>query len=110
MSAMKFIVTNFNNVAPVPLTFMKMGENEQCPCGTEITTEEECESALKQATQLEIYPVRKSLVSGSWTGVPHQCSYQHEGDEAFHWNTNSQGQQNNYRMICKLIPMQNGNY
>ena len=74
---MKFIVPNFNNVAPVPLTFMKMGENEPCPCGTEITTEEECESAFKQATQLEIYPVRKSLVSGSWTGVPHQCSYQH---------------------------------
>ena len=96
----RIIATNFIDVAPVPLTFMKMGENEPCPPGTEITNKEECESALKQATQLEIYPARIPLQSGSWGHVPHRCSYQHEGDESFHWNTNENGQLNNYRMIC----------
>ena len=94
------IVRNFIDIAPVPLAFMKMGENEPCPSGTEITTIEECESALKQATQLEIYPARITLQSGSWGHVPYQCSDQYEGDEAFHWNTNGNGKLNNYRMIC----------
>ena len=100
------MLTNFIDVVPVPLTFMKMGEDEPCPGGTEITTQEECEAALKQATQFEIYPVRKSVVSGSWSGLPPGCSYQHAGDGAFHYNSRATGQFNNYRMICKRI----GNY
>ena len=100
------MLTNLMDVVPVPLTFMKMGEDEPCPGGTEITTEEECEAALTQATQFEIYPVRKSVVSGSWSGLPPGCSYQHAGDGAFHYNTRATGNQNNYRMICKRI----GNY
>ena len=93
--------TNLVHLAPVALEFMKMEANEPCPDGTEITTKDECESAFKQATQLDIYPVRKSLQSGSWSHVPYRCSYQHEGDGAFHWNT-KEGKQNDYRMICKI--------
>ena len=81
---------------------MKMGENEPCPEGTEITTQEDCESAFKQAYQLEIYPIRTNLVSGTWGRVPYQCSYQHNGDGAFHWNTKATGTGSGYRMICKI--------
>ena len=86
---------------------MKMGKAEQCPDGTEITTEEECNGALQLANELGI-SIRKrhQLQTGSWHWTPHQCSYQHGGDQAFHFNsrqTNGVDQflNGNYHMICK---------
>ena len=90
---------------------MKMGQAEVCPSGAEITTRDECDSALQHAAELGITNMgRTSLVAGSWGHVPYQCSYQHGGDQAFHFNSN---QTNNvddflngeYHMICK-----NGKY
>ena len=84
-----------------------MEKSEPCPPGTEITTEEECDRALKRATDLEInLQDRNHLVTGKWGHVPHQCSYQHNGDQAFHFNNrqtkNASGFVNGaYHMICK---------
>ena len=84
-----------------------MGQAELCPSGAEITTEDECDSALQQATELGItLQGRKTLVAGSWDRLPHQCSYQYHGDNAFHFNneqTNNVAKFVNgaYRMICR---------
>ena len=86
---------------------MKMGRAELCPSGTEITTEGECDSALKHAGELGIaLKRRKTLQVESWSHIPHQCSYQYDGDKAFYFNsrqTNNVPQflSGQYRMICK---------
>ena len=67
--------------------FVKMEQGETCPSGTEVTTKEECDDALKLASQLGIQlKSRKTLVVGGWSFVPSQCSYQAGGDNAFHFN------------------------
>ena len=64
-----------------------MGSAELCPPGSEITTQNECNDALKWASVLGINLIgRQQVVSGSWSGVPHQCSYQASNDNAFHFN------------------------
>ena len=90
---------------------MKMGYSLPCPSGTEITTEDECNEALKWVNTLWItLQNRTDLVTGSWGHVPYQCSYQYKGDKAFHFNNNKNlnnakilltplGRE--YRMICK---------
>ena len=89
------------------LEFMKMGKAVICPAGTEITTKEECESALQKATELGITLQDRTTVRvGSWDSHPPQCSYFYAGDQAFHFNkrltTDARNFLNgNYRMICK---------
>ena len=84
-----------------------MDGGELCPSGTEITTENGCDDALKWASELGIsLQNRKQLVAGSWTHVPHQCSYQSQGDQAFHFNNkqveNARDFLNGwYKMICR---------
>ena len=86
---------------------MKMGPAELCPSGAEITTRDECNSALQQAAELGITGMgRKSLQAGSWGHVPYQCSYQHKGDQAFHFNSRQTNDvaaflNGQYPMICK---------
>ena len=89
------------------MPFMKMEKSAPCPSGTEIKTAEECNDALKWATQLGItLQSRTSLVNGYWGHVPYQCSYQYNGDQAFHFNNRKSNNRNNllggrYRMLCK---------
>ena len=86
---------------------MKMDVNKPCPPGTEITTDDGCDDALKWASQLGIFlQCRKQLLRGSWSWVPHQCSYQAGGDQAFHFNNKETSNvpefvNGNYKMICK---------
>ena len=87
---------------------MKMDRGELCPSGSEITTEEGCDNALKRASELGIVlQGRKHLYVGSWSWVPHQCSYQARGDQAFHFNKQETSNVPNfvngkYKMICKI--------
>ena len=75
--------------------------------GTEIITEDECKDALKYAPSLGIsLGDRDTLQTGSWDHVPHQCSYQANGDQAFHFNLKetvnaSHFINGGYKMICK---------
>ena len=84
-----------------------MKQPAPCPPGTEITTEDECREALKWTKKLWITPLnRTNLVTGFWSHVPYQCSYQRDGDKAFHFNyQKSKNPQSilrgSYRMICK---------
>ena len=84
-----------------------MEKAELCHSGAEITTEDECRSALKYASSIGItLQERKNLKTGSWDHVPYQCSYQAGGDQAFHFNHKepSNGDQfldGFYKMICK---------
>ena len=93
------------------MAFFKMGKAEHCPSGSEITTQSDCDSALQHAEELGItLSSRNTLVVGSWATLPYQCSYQHNGDQAFHFNsmqTNDAADFLNggYHMICK-----NGKY
>ena len=84
-----------------------MEKAELCPSGAEITTEDECRSALKYASSIGItLQNRRTLKTGSWSHVPYQCSYQAGGDQAFHFNRK---ETNNvdyfldgmFKMICK---------
>ena len=84
-----------------------MEKSAPCPAGTEITTEDECREALKWTKKLWITPLnRTSLVTGFWRHVPYQCSYQYNGDKAFHFNYQKSNNPQSllggsYRMICK---------
>ncbi len=84
-----------------------MNGGELCPAGTELSTQGGCDASLKWAAELGItLQDRKQLVSGSWSHVPHQCSYQAGGDQAFHFNKKQtdnvpQFVSGNYKMICK---------
>ena len=95
----------FRFIDAVP--FVKMEQGKTCPSGTEVTTKEECDDALKLASQLGIQlKSRKTLVVGGWSFVPSQCSYQAGGDNAFHFNTvkteNVPHLVNGmYKLICK---------
>ena len=90
--------------------FMKMNKGDICPPGAEIETPDECNEALQLAAVLDItLNARKHLVSGAYSdqlGVPHQCSYQAGGDQAFHFNNlltvdNPGFVNGGYHMICK---------
>ena len=89
------------------IPYVKKGTGEECSAGTEITNEVECKDALRYASSLGItLGNRNTLVEGSWNHVPRQCSYQANGDQAFHFNRNetknASGFLNGgYRMICK---------
>ena len=78
-----------------------------CPSGSEITTEDECRSALSYASSIGItLQLRKDLKTSSWSHVPYQCSYQAGGDQAFHFNHQETSNVDNfldgyYKMICK---------
>ena len=83
---------------------MKMGHSEPCPSGTEIRTADDCKEALKWAYKLGItLQSRTNLETGWWDHVPYQCSYQHYGDNGFHFNYKKTNNTKNeeYRMICK---------
>ena len=81
-----------------------MKEGEFCPSGTEITDANDCRDAVRYAVALGItLESRNTLVGpGDWSHVPSGCSYQANGDQAFHFNRkdSSDGLQK-YRMICK---------
>ena len=87
--------------------FVMMRKTESCPTGKEITTEEECKNALAEVYLLGIsLGSRKNLVSGSWNHVPYQCSYQANGDKAFHFNQKEvsdvkEFKNGMYKMICR---------
>ena len=91
--------------------FMKMGEAELCPAGKEITTQDECESALQKATELGITLTgitadRKTLRVGSWGSHPPGCSYFYASNQRFHFNKKETIDARNflngrYRLICK---------
>ena len=95
---------------------MKMSQGAKCPNGTEITTKEECDDALKFAPQLGIdLRGRKHVVYGGWNFVPPQCSYLAKGDQAFHFNIRGSYHagwfiQGVFTMICKHDQGQDGNY
>ena len=84
-----------------------MEKVESCPTGKEITTEEECKNAMKEVYLLGItLGSRKNLVVGSWNHVPYQCSFQSNGDQAFHFNQKEvsdvkEFQNGMYKMICR---------
>ena len=91
-----------------------MGKGEACSPGTEIISESTCEDALQYAPLLGItLNNRFTLVKGSLSNipgyrhiVPHQCSYQSNGDQAFYFNreeTNEASEFLNgwYKMICR---------
>ena len=94
-----------------------MDRANECPVGTDITTSEECNDALKWSLELGLNVVKRtSLVGpGAWDHVPYGCSYLYS-DKAFHWCTNDQNRFNvpgfisgEYKMVCKkgtviLIP------
>ena len=77
-----------------------------CPPGTEITTIDECKDAFKFASDMDISG--KGFLSGSWSWVPYQCSYQ-STDERQRFHFNSEKTSNDidefingaYKMICK---------
>ena len=60
---------------------------EPCPIGYEIISRDRCQEAYGQAHLLYLTPNR-SLQTGSWDGVPHQCSFQAGFDDSFHWSSN----------------------
>ena len=75
---------------------MKLGPNEVCPEGTEITTIERCTDADDWATELGLVP-RRHVTVGKWNAVPYQCSTQVDGDDTIHFSTNSET--NNKRFV-----------
>ena len=86
-----------------------MGQAELCPSGTELT-EDECHSAVEHASDLGITLGDRKIVANSWGHVPPHCSYQHKGDQAYHFNRKNTNNvaafiNGQYRMICK-----NGKY
>ena len=89
------------------IPYTKKGKGEACSPGTEIISEIECEDALRYAPLLGItLNTRYTLVKGSWGNLPHQCSYQSNGDQAFYFNreeTNEASEFLNgwYKMICR---------
>ena len=69
--------------------YVKLDKAKLCPKGTEITSEKECNEALKYASDLEIIfpPFSWTKVSiGSWGQLPYQCSYRAGGDNTFFFN------------------------
>ena len=86
-----------------------MGTNIPCPIGMEIDNAEECEDARLWAYDLGInfYTSRSSsVVEGSWSHVPSQCSYQSAGDLSYHFNKNdvddvASFESGGYKMICR---------
>ena len=91
-----------------------MGKGEACSPGTEIISESTCEDALQYAPLLGItLNNRYTLIKGSLTNipgyrhiVPYQCSYQSNGDQAFHFNSQETSDATGfnagwYKMICR---------
>ena len=87
--------------------YIKLGNLQTCPAGTEITTEELCRDALGYAHDLGItLQSRKNLIRGSWSWVPFQCSFQGGGDQAFHFNAMQTANARDFvngkfQMVCK---------
>ena len=84
---------------------MKLGPNEVCPEGTEITTMERCTDADDWATDLGLNP-KRDVFLGRWNGVPFQCSAQVGGDDTIHFSTysetsNSRFVSGEFVMICE---------
>ena len=82
-----------------------MAANQACPAGMEITSIESCQQASGYASSLGLNP-KRSLQSGSWTGVPFQCSAQVLVDDAFHFSSNPNTDNGRYVsgefvMICQ---------
>ena len=83
-----------------------MSTNVPCSSGTEITSESRCRAAHNEAASLGLDP-KRSLVVGSWNGVPYQCSAQVQGDDSLHFNSRSDSDHSKftkgeYVMICEL--------
>ena len=85
-----------------------MDEGKSCPVGSEITTQDDCNEALKVASELGIVlQSRKQLQVGSFPNAPHQCSYLASGDQAFHFNHDANTNSNRlckskeFKMICR---------
>ena len=90
-----------------------MDEFELCPVGTEIKDVTRCQEASIWAASLGLTP-RRDLQVGQWPGVPYQCSTQvgertstgQQGDDTFHFNTNSNTENSRFFsgefvMICE---------
>ena len=87
-----------------PIPYTKMEQGEFCPAGTEITEADDCRNAVRYAVELGIkLESRNTLVGpGNWGWVPSGCSYQADGDQAYHFNQkDSSNGLRQYRMICK---------
>ena len=85
-----------------------MDEGKSCPVGSEITTQDDCNEALKVASELGIdLQSRKQLLVGSFPNAPYQCSFLASGDQAFHFNHDANTNSNRlcrskeFRMICR---------
>ena len=81
-----------------------MGKAELCPPGSEITTPDECENAMRFAYSLGIHlKPHKQLVITQVKHVPFQCSVQAggHGDQIMIFNQKETNVTGTYRMICK---------
>jgi len=93
--------------------FMPAPGASNCPGGTGIATQEECQQAYDSFGQYWTHPAKRGMVAGSWYEVPKQCSiqYQHAfvnaySDQSPHWNTHgsasgSRGASSEFVPICK---------
>lgn len=93
--------------------FMPTPGASNCPGGTGIATQEECQQAYDSFGQYWTHPAKRGMVAGSWYEVPKQCSiqYQHAfvnaySDQSPHWNTHgsasgSRGASSEFVPICK---------
>ena len=87
---------------------MRMGVNEPCPPGREITTKIRCEEASASLTALGLAP-QKDVQIGDWKDVPYQCSSKVDGPDAdgtIHFSTNSDADASRFTtgefvMICE---------
>jgi len=112
----QFCDTN-NGHKCIPLPYVKLdGVAKYCAWDKEINSEAECRDALRFALAMGItLGDRDQLITGSWDHVPMGCSYQANGDGAFHFNlkdeselemeeledTPSGFQDGTFKMICR---------
>ncbi len=85
--------------------FVKLGPHQVCPSGTEIKTLKRCKEAAEWTDSLGLHP-KRDIISGTWTGVPYQCSAQVGKDDTIHYSTNSQTDNKRFTsgefvMICE---------
>lgn len=85
-----------------------MDEGKSCPAGSEIKTQEECNEALKLASDLGMDSQnQQQVVVGSYPNMPYQCTYFSSGDQRFYFNqdvnTNSNRlcKSKEFKMICR---------
>merc|ERR1712157_91464 len=67
-----------------------------CPIGTGISSQDECQWAYDSLGHNFQFPAKRSMVTGSWEDRPTQCSIHYQGsfvssnsDQSPHFNSNS---------------------